>query len=742
TQERFVPNHFFLSEHYEDLGFLNHQESEAQISAFREGGFPLSTLSKGEQDYRADDQETLLRLCSDLDADIQTETRTYLLRHENDVHKSQGFIRYFYEGYYSSYCSAGMSTTVLKELLPFDDYKGKRGIELGFGNSEVLKELSSLGMEVCGLELSPWFVHKARSEGYNVYMGEVDLPHDMFCEKYGIDKETQDFSISTLLLDRVENPYYLLENLLGVLCEGGLFALQTLLPVVPVDDGEVSEKIVYTPEGLRISRGEDVGEDKLVLIQKLYELGGRNIKVRQLPFVVASRDGIQEYLIWSFTGEKTLQKDNGIYYTRLYRTGDLGYYLADGSVEFTGRIDDQIKLRGYRIELGEIARAIEQYRSVKEAVVLVKEEVTEDKSLHAFYISEEPLEGEMLGGYLKAHLPSYMIPATLTALEEFPLNSSGKIDRHKLLERIAEQWESRSSYIEPRDEMEYLLADLWEEVLDRKKIGIHDNFFDLGGHSLKATRLVSAIYQRVQLQLDIGVIFRQPTIAGLADELRSQTRQEYPAIEAIEDQPDYALSAAQRRLWILDQLGDSSGAYNIASAHRLKGRLDVEALGRAFSTLVERHESLRTTIVLVSGEPRQKVHSLEGIGFEMEYRDLRRASERESAAETHLVVESQWKFDLSSGPLFRATLLHLEEGEYLFLLTMHHIVSDGWSMKVLVQEVLELYQAYTTGNDNPLPPLTIQYRDYSHWQNSLLDSPEIEKHRKYWTDKFKDEIPV
>ncbi|MFA0961137.1 non-ribosomal peptide synthase/polyketide synthase [Roseivirga sp. BDSF3-8] len=743
TLGKFVANPYFLSSHYREEGLLRLEETDRQISGFKSEGFSLSVLSKGEEEYLSGDRDKLVSLSAELDKDIQGAIDSYLDKHSEDVDKCKGFIRYFFEAYYHSYSSAGINASVLSELLPMADYSGKQGVELGFGNGEVMEVLAGMGAEVCGIELSPYFVQQARNSGRQAYMGEVDLPPATFYAHYGIEKGSRDFSLSTLLMDRVEKPAHLVANLLGVLKDGGHFALQTLLPVIPVDDGDVSEKIVYTQDADRISLGEDVHADKLELIRLLYELGGREIVVRQLPYVVASRDGIQDYTLWSFSGVKSGAADEVHSYTRMYRSGDVGYYLPDGSIEFQGRVDDQIKLRGYRIELGEISRTLEQHEQVAEAVVIVHEDDNKDKSLHGFYRVKGSVSEEEARSYLKGILPVYMVPTTLTMVESFPLNSSGKVNKHALLELVGEEWATRTTYVAPRTETEELLVAQWEEVLGRKGIGVLDNFFEAGGHSLKATRMISNLYKLTGVQLDIGTIFKYPTIEELAVELEADLqRPSYPAIEPVEEAADYELSAAQRRLWILDQMDDAKGAYNIASAHRFRGKLDKEAFGQAFTTLVDRHESLRTTFEVRGGEPRQVIHSLAGMGFAMEYIDLRERDDKEAATKQLVSRETGYGFDLSAGPLFRATLVHEDDDEYLFLLTMHHIVSDGWSMKVLVEEVLSLYEAYSRGEGNPLAALEIQYKDYAHWQNELLSGPEADRYREFWMGQELDKAPV
>ncbi|WP_343859369.1 condensation domain-containing protein, partial [Fulvivirga kasyanovii] len=283
---------------------------------------------------------------------------------------------------------------------------------------------------------------------------------------------------------------------------------------------------------------------------------------------------------------------------------------------------------------------------------------------------------------------------------------------------------------------------VWSSVLGLERVGLSDNFFEIGGHSLKATQLLSRIYKEMNIRMELRDIFTYPTLGELATLLSVGNQTQYSEILPLEPQDYYAVSHAQKRLWILDQLEEEQYAYNIPRAYKITGHLDVDAFKLAFHTLVSRHESLRTTFLSIDGVPYQQVQPTEAIGFELHYEDLRGEEGAEARAEEIARSESLGSFNLQTGPLLRARLLQVSEDKYVFVYTLHHIISDGWSEGVLVQEVLQMYEAYKAGKENPLAPLSIHYKDYAAWQNDQLSGDNLEVLRNYWLDQFSGELPV
>ena len=449
----------------------------------------------------------------------------------------------------------------------------------------------------------------------------------------------------------------------------------------------------------------------------------------------------------------------------VYRTGDLGRYLPDRSVEFTGRRDRQVKVNGIRVEPAEIERALRSHEGVEQGVVTAREGPDHEIRLVAYYTQRRNApaphgvgagldvrpDPKTLREYLQATLPPYMLPSFFIRLEDFPLNRHGKVDVAALPspESLREEAEAREA---PADPVEAALESMWKEVLGIPRASVTASFFETGGNSLKALRILSRVYRDFGVEVSVRDFFARPTIRELAEAVRSigadlrarpETVEEagFRNIEPLPEQPHYELSRAQRRLWILDRMEGGGVAYNIPGAYLIQGNLDRDAFRRAFEALVERHESLRTVFVAVDGEPRQKI--LGGAGT-MELADLRgeASSERELEARAREMArrEALRPFDLATGPLLRVKVLRLDDERHAVLFNMHHVVGDAWSRDVLAREVLALYGAFHRGEPPPLEPLRIQYRDFAAWQNRLLESDAMDEHRAYWHEKLAGEI--
>ncbi len=427
---------------------------------------------------------------------------------------------------------------------------------------------------------------------------------------------------------------------------------------------------------------------------------------------------------------------------RLYRTGDIGRWLTDGNIEFAGRNDSQVKIRGYRIELGEIENRLLSHESVKEAAVIVRDD-EDSKELAAYLVSDEAeLNTAILREYLKQTLPDYMIPPYFVRLERLPSLPNGKIDRKSLpaLFKAGAEMDSGRAYIAPRNETESRLAEIWQDVLNIRRIGVRDNFFDLGGHSLRAVQITNRIQKELGAAISLREIFTRPTLEELAKEIRSKDPSAYIPIEKVPDAEHYPVSNAQRRLWVLSQIDADSAAYNMPGAVVLEGKTDRNALEQAFAEMICRHESLRTSLAVTDGEPRQKVHA--DTDFQVFYRDISEERHPEEQAADIAREDALRPFDPGKVPLFRISLLKVSENRHIMLFNMHHIISDEWSSGIMVREFSMLYNAFRQRKTSPLQPLSIQYRDYAVWQNRLLESDEIAIHRDYWHKKLSGEIPA
>jgi amino acid adenylation domain-containing protein len=433
---------------------------------------------------------------------------------------------------------------------------------------------------------------------------------------------------------------------------------------------------------------------------------------------------------------------------RLYKTGDLARYLPDGNIQYLGRGDYQVKIRGFRIELGEIEAALARHSSVAQAVVTVHEGAHGERRLVAYVVAQPdcaPTAIE-LRVFLKDKLPEHMVPAVFLMLDRFPLTPNGKVDRRGLPAPGDARPELNKAFVEFRTPTEELLVDMWSQVLGVERVGIYDDFFDLGGHSLLATQVVSRIRETFQVEMPLRRLFETPTVAGLAESLelsrRGDKSLQLTPIQPVPRDGDLPLSFAQQRLWFIDQLDPGNSVYNFPVAVRLKGSLNLPALEQSLNEIVRRHEALRTTFSTVDGQPTQLIASRLNIGLPVA--DLRELCEvaREKEVQRLVVEEVRRPFDLEKGPLLRASVLRLAEDEQVGLLTMHHIVSDGWSAGILVREMATLYQAYCSESPSPLPELPIQYADFAYWQREWLQGEVLQRQIDYWKKQLDGAPPL
>jgi amino acid adenylation domain-containing protein len=423
--------------------------------------------------------------------------------------------------------------------------------------------------------------------------------------------------------------------------------------------------------------------------------------------------------------------------SRLYRTGDRVRCRADGNFEFLGRRDHQVKIRGYRIELGEIEAVLAGHPAVRETAVLAHRRPGAEPQLVA-YVVPAPAgmpEADELRRHLGRQLPPYMVPATFVALAELPLSSTGKLDRRSLPapdEALAETAPPAA----PRTPIEELLAGIWCRCLGVESVGIHDDFFALGGHSLLVTKVVSQIRQILGVEIPLATFFSSPTLADLALAVEGAGRAELPPIEPAPREGELPLSFAQERLWFLSQLDPSLVSYHVPRALRVRGRLNPALVAATFSEINRRHEILRTTFPAVDGRPRQVIHP----PFEMELpiADLATLSEGARAAELRrqILAAGRRPFDLARGPLLRLLLLRLAPEEHVLGITEHHLVHDGWTQGVLLRDFLTIYGAFSRGEPSPLPELPVQYADFAIWQRRWLRDDVLDQQLTYWRERL------
>jgi amino acid adenylation domain-containing protein len=429
----------------------------------------------------------------------------------------------------------------------------------------------------------------------------------------------------------------------------------------------------------------------------------------------------------TLTSEKFLMNCNGKGGV-MYRTGDNARWQVDGNIEFLGRTDHQVKVRGFRIELEEIEKRFREMEQIKEAVVLVKEDDAGDKHLCAYITSGKEVVIPELRDCLALELPDYMVPTHIIQVEKMPLKTSGKIDTRVLLES---QVKISGVYAPPTDDIERKMAALWAGVLgmDKENIGINSSFFDLGGHSLKATILVSRIHKKLNVKVPLIELFRRPTIKKLAGFIKEAARERFVSIDPVEKREYYALSSAQQRLYILQQLDIEGIGYNTSQVMLLEGELDLERLKGNFTKMIQGHECLRTSFEMLGETPVQRIY--DEVKFEIEYHDLEAGGDQKRVVNDFLKA-----FDLARVPLMRVGLVKLGPGRHVLMVDMHHIITDGVSHGILKRDFLGLYVK------KALSPLKLQYKEYSQWQQQQEIQDTFQRQKEYWLAVFDGEIPV
>lgn len=432
---------------------------------------------------------------------------------------------------------------------------------------------------------------------------------------------------------------------------------------------------------------------------------------------------------------------------RLYKTGDLARYTNDNNIEFLGRVDHQIKLRGFRIELSEIEYVIASHNAIQDVVVIDQIDEEDQKIIIAFIVTrcskinddEALLFKVNLRQYIAKKLPEYMIPSAFIFLDSLPLNANGKVDRmalpkqQQINERLTEQ-----IYVSPRNEIEMDLTILWQSLLTMEKIGIYDNFFNIGGHSLLATKLVIQIRSKFKVELPLRLIFDYPTIAELSNKIENLKKLSYSNVltkitKAAFRPAEIPLSFAQQRLWFLDQILPNKSVYNLCERLHLRGKLDVSLLKKSLNAIIQRHEILQTSIIEQNGKAQQFIRVQEEFPLDYEDISLLKMSDQQQSIDHYIRDEASKPFNLTISPLIRGQLIRLAKNEHIFLLTMHHIISDGWSIGLFYRELSMLYNGAEL---SALPPISLQYADFTIWQRKWLQDEVLARQLNYWSQQL------
>ena len=413
--------------------------------------------------------------------------------------------------------------------------------------------------------------------------------------------------------------------------------------------------------------------------------------------------------------------------SKMYRTGDMARWLPDGNIEFLGRTDHQVKIRGYRIEPGEIENCILSHKDVEDVAVLDLDDANGEKYLCAYVVANNEIKISEIREHLSSRLPEYFVPSFFVVLDKLPLTPNGKVDR-KALPGPNDQNLMLNEYEAPSNPLEEKLVCIWQQVLSVGRVGMGDDFFSLGGHSLKATQLVSVINREFDAEMPLKELFKSPTLRAVARYIENSGKKVFKLISRADKRDYYPLSSSQKRLFLINQMGDTGTGYNMPIVLLIEGKLQKQRLEKTLQLLINRHESLRTSFELLEDEPVQKIHT--EVDFNVVY---------DNADESEILEKVQnfiRPFDLMTAPLIRAGLIDISHDRHILIFDMHHIISDGTSMGIIVREFIELYKG------TELPELKINYKDFSLWQNEMRTSAELAKQEEYWMGIFKDEIPV
>ncbi|HEX8432185.1 MAG TPA: amino acid adenylation domain-containing protein, partial [Longimicrobium sp.] len=510
----------------------------------------------------------------------------------------------------------------------------------------------------------------------------------------------------------------------------GLYALGTVEKVGnlygPTEDTTYSTYSLVPKGAKRVSLGRAISNSQAYVVDERFQLvpvgvtGGLYMAGAGLARGYAGRPAA--------TAERFVPDPFGPPGSRMYEVRDRVRWAADGELEYLGRIDFQVKVRGFRIELGEIEARLAEAPGIRDAVVLAREDSPGDTRLVAYYVGEQQTV-EALRAHLLERVPEYMVPAAYMRLERLPQTPNGKLDRGALPAPDASAYTTRD-YEPPQGETEMALAGVWQSVLGAERVGRWDNFFDLGGHSLMAVQVATRVRQALGVEVTHGELFETPVLADLARRLEQAARAEMPEIVPVDRSQPLVTSFAQQRLWLMEQFMASGSAYHVPMRLRFTGTLDRDALRATLDRIMERHEAVRTVFTSSDGMPLQVIQPAEGMPL-LEH-DVRAAPDPEAAVRELVTEELRAPFDLERDPLMRGRLIQVADDEHVLLLTLHHIVSDGWSLGVVTNELGALYNAFVRGEPDPLPELPLQYADYSAWHRKLVTPELVEAQAAYW----------
>ena len=625
---------------------------------------------------------------------------------------------------------------------------------LRLDSKQTLLQYSSISWDALTLELWTALLHGGRCV---LYPGTIPTPDDLIqiIQQYGVSILWLTSAFFNTIID------YIPEGLSGVqqlLIGGEAISLANvrrameLLPSTQIINGYgPSECTVFSccypiPRSLgenvrSIPIGRPIGDRKVYLLDSY---------LNKVPIGVTGEICITgPSLARGYLNRPTLTAEKFINNPfipeeRLYKTGDLGRFLPDGNIEFIGRIDHLVKIRGFRIELGEIETVLGQHPQIQQVLAIALEDTRGDKYIAAYVTNDsENLTTKEIREFLKQRLPEYMLPSAYIILKAFPLTSNGKIDRRALKAPNLEELR-QNTFVAPRNPTEEIIASIIANVLGLEQIGIHDNFFELGGHSLLAIRVVSRVSEAFTTDIPLRRLFESPTVAELAQLITSLSPTDStklpPTIPSVsQDRHEFPLSFAQSRLWFLDQLEEQSATYNTAFVTRIAGSLDLQILEKVIQEILNRHSVLRTNFKIVNGSPIQVINPIDANVLNVITVD---SAISESELQKLLNAQVRKRFNLAEDRLFQATVWQISDQSYLLGIAIHHIITDGWSIGILRQEISSLYTAFVNGKTSPLADLRIQYSDYAVWQREWLTGETLANQLQYWQQQLADAPPL
>lgn len=479
-----------------------------------------------------------------------------------------------------------------------------------------------------------------------------------------------------------------------------------------------------------ISLGKPLDETEILLVDE----DGNIVETMGIGEIVVSCDYLAPgYWKNKESSEQVFTHDDEL--GRLYWTGDLGRLTAEGTIKMMGRKDFQIKIRGFRVEIGEIESVLLQHNAIKEGVTIAKENESGDNYLCVYIVSEKTILPEELREYLSSELPDYMIPRYFIFLEKMPVTSTGKIDRNRLPEP-EEVIDLEATYVAPTNETEKKLAVIWQEILSVEKVGINNNFIELGGHSLLVISIISKVHEVFNVELQLRDVFEHPTVKELSQVIMRSKQMIFSSIEPMEKKEYYVTTASQKRMFVLNQYEGIETTYNLPGILKIEGKLDRQRFEQTFKKVIKRHETLRTSLRSMGNEIVQIIH--ENVDFQIHYIDMDMESNGQKSKEKIETITNNLiqPFDLSQAPLLHAGLVKTSDSSYLLMLDMHHIISDGISWGIFIKD----FMAHYLGED--LPPLKIQYKNFSEWQKKEIESGAIKQQETFWLKQFEGELPV